>query len=347
MKNRAVLALGHICVFAAGAITLALFLLPGTQHGGINSFEAAKFKDMIDGSAHRPYVSRALLPQTLRAISGITPDGLELGATTWVENHRRVRDAFARLGWTTDVAYQYLVAALLMYLCLAGFGYCCARLAQTAGEPQCARGESPYLAALAIYGLTPFFIYGSHLYDPPQILLFTASLYFLSRLAIARFLLLFALTTVNKETAILLVPAFAAFSRPLLPKRRYAWTVLALCAIYLGIRAALVGLFRGNPGSFLDLHLLDHSLVPATWAKIYARSGYFALLLTAALLLWSRRPRFLRIALLSTLPPLVIMALFVGYVDEWRGYYEAYPVVFALAVDFVRRVSRLQASAQT
>jgi hypothetical protein len=335
---------GHLGVLAAAALTLALFLLPGHEHGGIDSFDGARFADMVGGTASRPFVYRALLPQTVGAVGRITPDRFELAVASSVRDHRRSSDAFARLGWQTDAAYQYLVAALLMYLCLVGFAYFCARLAWAAGEPEHSGRSGASLAVLALYGLTPFFIYGSHVYDPPQILLYTASLYFLARLAIWRFLLLFALTALNKETALLLVPIFAVFSRPLLPRRRYLQVLVGLSAVYLAIRIGLWTVFRGNPGGIVESHLVDHGLAPATWVKMYARTPYFALLLAAAFLLWSRRPRFLKIALIGTLPPLAALALFLGYVDEWRGYYEAYPVVFALAADLLRRVRRPEAS---
>jgi hypothetical protein len=32
------------------------------------------------------------------------------------------------------------------------------------------------------------------------------------------------------------------------------------------------------------------------------------------------------------------MAFLFGYIDEWRGYYEAYPVAVALATDTTRRL---------
>jgi hypothetical protein len=331
--------LGHLGVLAAAALALGLFLLPGKEHGGINSFDGARFEDMLKGTAPKPYVQRVLLPQTVRAVGLITPDRFELSAATWAESHGLVRGTFVTLGWATGAAYPYFVAALLMYLCFVGFGYACAGLARVGAETCRPGSASPLLATLALYGLTPFFIYGSPVYDPPQLLLFTSSLYFLARLAIVRFMLLFVAATLNKETALLLLPIFAVFCRPSLPRRQYVSVLSALCGIYLAVRVAIFTVFRDNPGALFESHLIDHSLVPRTWVKIYARTPYFALLLTAAVLFWNRRPRFLKIALLSTLPALVITAVLFGYVDEWRDYYEAYPIVFALAVDFFRRVS--------
>jgi hypothetical protein len=45
---------------------------------------------------------------------------------------------------------------------------------------------------------------------------------------------------------------------------------------------------------------------------------------------WARKPVFLRKGLLITLIPLVFLALFFGYVDELRDYYEAFPFLFLL-----------------
>ena len=53
---------------------------------------------------------------------------------------------------------------------------------------------------------------------------------------------------------------------------------------------------------------------------------------------WDDKPVFLRVAFPATFGPLLALALFFGYIDEWRGYYEAYPIGLALIVDSCRRL---------
>jgi hypothetical protein len=45
---------------------------------------------------------------------------------------------------------------------------------------------------------------------------------------------------------------------------------------------------------------------------------------------WARKPAFLRKGLLITLIPLALLALFFGFIDELRDYYEAFPFLFLL-----------------
>jgi hypothetical protein len=52
---------------------------------------------------------------------------------------------------------------------------------------------------------------------------------------------------------------------------------------------------------------------------------------------WAQTPRFLRTAL-WVLPVLVGLTLFLGYLDELRDYYEAFPVVVLLIAHGVARV---------
>ena len=60
---------------------------------------------------------------------------------------------------------------------------------------------------------------------------------------------------------------------------------------------------------------------------------------------WDDKPVFLRVAFPATFGPLLALALFFGYIDEWRGYYEAYPIGLALIVDSCRRLRAQLANA--
>ena len=79
------------------------------------------FADMVYGTAHKPFVCRALLPTTVRLITGIIPAeararvGRSLGSTAAGEN------LCAILQWEPEYLVEYLIAAILMYLSLWGF----------------------------------------------------------------------------------------------------------------------------------------------------------------------------------------------------------------------------------
>lgn len=52
----------------------------------------------------------------------------------------------------------------------------------------------------------------------------------------------------------------------------------------------------------------------------------------------ARKAYFLRASFVCVLLPLVGLALFFGYLDEWRGYYEAYPIALCLIADSLIRI---------
>jgi hypothetical protein len=289
---------------------------------------------MIGGTAHKPFVCRALLPTTTRLIATVTPAQIRSAATRITENNPVVRTAFDALGWDAAIAYQFLTASLLMYICFVGFAYYCAKLAIAASRLDNNPLLLPFLALLALYLLPRFFRYASYVYDPAQLCLYTASLYYLARLKLTRFVLFFLLTALNKETSILLIPIFAVFCWTSIPKRQYVALLILLVSVCVAVRALVFWQFYYNPGINSFAIGRTHNLSFYTHLNIYSGSGYFALLLAMACWQWKQRPRFLRIALPFALLPLISLCLFFGWIDEWRAYYEAYPVVFALNVNF-------------
>jgi hypothetical protein len=195
-----------------------------------------------------------------------------------------------------------------------------------------------FLGGLALIGLPPFFISTSFIYDPTQLFLYAAALYFLAVRQMDRFIAIFILCCLNKETAILLIPVAAVALRNHLPGRRYAALIASLTLCYCAIQISLAAAFRSNPGSTVEFHLLDRNVHMLTRAwKLHELAASAA---AAGLLFyrWSEKPRFLKMSLLIIFTPLIILSFFLGYIDEWRGYFEAYPVALALAADTIRRM---------
>jgi hypothetical protein len=110
-----------------------------------------------------------------------------------------------------------------------------------------------------------------------------------------------------------------------------------------------VYLFRDNPGALVEFHLADHNLrLPLI---LPGSTAYFAgVLISAAWLArknWTAKPLFLRRGLLITFIPLLVGSLLFGFVDELRGYYEAYPFVFLLSVPTMCAVLGIPETAAT
>jgi hypothetical protein len=171
--------------------------------------------------------------------------------------------------------------------------------------------------------------------------LFTLALYGLAQAKLWAFWLGFGLGCINKETAVLLIPIALWTYYGIIPRRHYVTLLLSLIGVFIAIKGTLTLLFRSNPGEMVEWHLWDHNLI---WFK--ESLGYTHVILGTILLglffyRWNEKNILLRRAFLCTAPILVILTLFLGYIDEWRDYYEVYPVGFALTVDSLRRLKNL------
>jgi len=314
-------------------LVLGAFLCPTPQHAGINQARKALFLDLVDGSAHRPYVSRALLPTLVRTTTATTPIEFQQACADQVEQRPWLRTLFAILYWQPLAGFPYLVASVLMLLCFAGFGHFVTKLTiRVCGLPFTDRTRLALLT-VAMLGLPPCFAYVSYVYDPPQLFLFTLALWLLATDRRAAFVAAFAVCCLNKETAVLLIPLFVLVARnqPARMQRIDWFTLAILAAIFAGSWLVLTWSFRSNPGEPVEFHL-TRNLWKLAYGWSFAALGVFLSLAWLIFRRWSEQPLFLRQALVCTLLPLIPLTLLLGYLDEWRDYYEAYPAIFGLAV---------------
>jgi hypothetical protein len=309
-----------------------IFLVPSWQHNGINGKHRAKFLDMIEGNAYKPYVYRMLLPTTIRIGSLIVPEDWSEAYTNLVEGRELLIHAFAILHWETRAAFLYLLASLFMLLCFVGFGHVVVlMLEQIYGLPRTISVRI-LISTVALLGLLPFFRYSSYIYDPPQLFLFTLALYYLSLFRIKSFFMVFTACCLNKETALLLIPVFGfTVSRSYASRRQFCYRLLGLLFIYLAIKTGLTLYFLKNPGSFVEYQFKRNvDWIISGWSFI--NLAFFFILAVLVFFRWREKPFFLKTAFLCVFPPLVLLALFSGYVDEFRIYYEAYPLIFGLSL---------------
>jgi hypothetical protein len=327
-----------VLVFAVSAWIFVIFVTPERASVGINQYERSRFLDMVEGTAYRPFVYRILLPATTRVISNLTPEPVIQASSRMVEGNSYLRKAFAHFGWETSAAYPYLVASALMLLSFMGFAHYTGRLAIRVCDVGDTYRMRALLAVGVLLGLPPFFSYTAFIYDPPQLFLFTLALFLLASQRIWAFVVTFGFCCLNKETAVLLLLVFAFTSYRLMSRKRYLTILIGLSVWYLLVRVVIAFVFRANPGVFVEFHLLDHNL------RLLMMDWSFTDLVTCLVLValvfyrWSEKPDFLRVSFVVVLAPMVVLSLFLGYLDEWRGYYEAYPLAFGLAVDTIRRL---------
>ena len=321
-----------ILMIVSGYI-LVIFVRPiEGVHGGLNNYYRSKFMEMVSGNAYRPYVYRTLLPSSVRFVSLNTPDVLRQYFTTTIKKHVVMNDFFQQFNWETSAAYEYTIAMILMLISFMGFAHFAAKLTIVSCNIVETLKTRLLFAIILLLGLPPFFRYTSYPYDPPQLMLFTMSLFLLATSRYRAFFITFCFCCVNKETAILLILIFGFTRYKSRSSIQHYWGIfLGLFFCYLGIRSFILYIYRLNPGSVVEFHLVRN-------LDMFTRGWNFVdsiILLILAFLIffrWKGKPEFLKTSLLLILIPSFVFALFLGYFDEWRSYFEAYPVAFALII---------------
>lgn len=251
---------------------------------------------------HRPWVYRALIPILARALSFVMP-----------------------LDW-----------AIVLLVTLSGVGfYHALRKLASVFYPITNRMEL-YLLGSVFAGLFLFWGYFT-IYDLATACLFTMGLYYIYQYDFHRFIFVFVLACLNKETAILLVLLWfirlnglkwRGFFHQLVYSYAPAW-------FYLLISMQIRLYFHDNPGSTLWLEPLQNL------QRFTADPARTALHLAATLLIlgfvfrgWNHKPLFLRLAFVVFAPLLFAAYIVMGQAYEVRIFWELYPVLVLLVVQY-------------
>jgi hypothetical protein len=315
--------------------------------GNPDSFEKARLPDLVAGTAHRPFVYRALLPMTVRAILAVMPERAEARLDVWAREYGPLRELLEATP-APDERYpaMYLVAYTLEWASLIGF----ALVLRAAIVGLYAAG--PWAAILvppgALLCLPVFYRYVSYDYDFPQLFLFTLGLLLLARRNWKWFYPVLVLGAFSKETTVLLVLIHVLGHAGRMPRRTLAVHTLVPLAIIVGARCLLqFVIFPDNPGVPAEkwwLRNWDMISNPRRWGFLFFHFAWvgrtalvvptnynvlFLLLVPLVCWSWSEKPVLLRRGL-WIIPVLGVLTFVMGYIDEMRDYYEAYPVVYLL-----------------
>jgi hypothetical protein len=318
---------------------------------------------LIDGTARRPYASRVLMPALVEAavaLSGRAPSTgpaslTTKGALPWeaaamaAGGRGAASHPLTRLGSRLlhemhappeayHYAYEYAVFFALSFLCILGFGFLLRALTRLCypNNPGVLTDLGPVIG-LAIIPLV-FFRYSNLVHDPTTLFVFTLCLYLIVKRSRVWYLVVFPFAVLNKETAILLPIIFLLRESRFSPRRQLAGLMVVQLGVYGGVRLLLTHALKGQPGSLVEMHLRDN-LALMRGLGVYAKTlGAVGPLAVPVFYGWRRKPVFLRRGLIATAFPLASAAFFFGMFAELRGYYEAYPFVFLLAVPAVAEV---------
>jgi hypothetical protein len=326
-KNALIEGATLVLYLIAAAIFMVVYITISTFNGN----PRARYIDLVYQRAHKPYVYRLVTPFTIRALSRLIPDSFEDHINRSLSSNQDVAAAQVQLQWKSEHLNLYLIGILVMYLFLTGFLIVLRLLFSSlfTAPPLFTRG----VPILALLGLFPW-VNVTYLYDFSSLFFITLGMLFLVRKNWSAFLITYTIACFNKETTILLSLIFIIYyGLSLKMERRSFWKLLGWqIGIFAGVKILLAVLFRDLPGVLFEFHLLDHNLpLLAKWLKNYSPTTYLLTLILVLFFIyeWKAQPVFLRDGM-WILVVLFCLTFIMGWMDEWRDYLEAFPIVFLL-----------------
>lgn len=289
----------------------------------LNGDPRSKLSDLIHGNAHRPFVQRALVPFATRIITSAVPDETWSGAESVLMSIPKIRNEMKRLGWEEDFLSEYIVCLSLVFLALFGSTFVLLKLWCVAyeGKP----GLANVIPLLTLVCLPPFFNEGTHyIYDFPAFFFFNFGLLLMLKGSWLLYYAVLALGCTNKETAILLLPAFLALSFRKCDRVFLLKHTCVHLAIWVAVTVALAAAFRNNPGAAVEIHFFGnmHRILMGYDATDLVVGGFLIGLLIYR---FASKPRVFRVLLFVYLP-VFLLVLFFGIITEVRSWMEIAPI---------------------
>jgi hypothetical protein len=304
------------------------------------------FGDMVYARAARPYVTRVLVPVLVRGAVQIVPEPTRCEVADWT---RRTFAPGGRPAWLADFPFEFAVTGVLLFFSLLLFAFALRGLARAAAGFEGI--EQDLVPAVALLWLPSFYGYVSHVYDLPALALFTLGLYLIARQRLVPFRSVFAVATVNKETALLLVFVWALWSWRRTPGRSFARDLVLQLGVWVVVRGAIMWVFRHNAGSFVEFHFTRNLAALATplgYFLFRPVAGFLPFptglnVLQLAGLAWvlaalGKAAPFLRCAF-WVIVPLAIGGMLCCNVGELRDYYEFYPIALLIVAGSLYRLA--------
>lgn len=294
----------------------------------INGDPRSTLDGLVYGTAHNPFVQRALVPLLTRTVYGAIPAAARETVREKVSSVPKVLREAGRLGWDLTYLNEYLIALLFSFSALLLFPFALRALFASLYAAEETVVALVPLAAMA--ALPPFFLVGTHyIYDFPVLLLFTLGLLLLIQRRWLLYYAIFAIGCVNKETMVLLALPLLLLFRTVLPRRQLASHLALHIVLFAVTKGTLMLAYAGNPGGAVEFHLWGniHTLLMP-----YTLSALISAAFLAALIWYDfdRKHPVLRKGAWLLLPFAGLMLLF-GTATEVRALYEIFPV-YALLI---------------
>jgi len=266
----------------------------------------ASLNRMLDGTAHRPFVNRTLVPQLTNALTFLIPSGME----TLLPNP------------SYSLALRY--AILLDTLFLAGW-ILASRWLIGLFHPATSGQWLDFIGLISLICLWPM-LSRHYLYDFSSLFFATLLYGLLYQRRLGWFTFVYTIALFNKETAVLmLIPAVWWL-------KRYEWPALWL-VIFILSRVVLFLAFGKNEGTTLEFHLFEQ-----LGGYLAHPQGSLLIFLATSLLLfrlkslWVTQADFIRYNFAWLAPIYLILQLLFGMPHEIRVFLELYPLTIILVL---------------
>ncbi|EHK63836.1 hypothetical protein [Achromobacter arsenitoxydans] len=241
---------------------------------------ALGLSQMVEGTAHRPYVYRQLVPALANGIQALLPQATVARLSERLSEPRRVNSRSglamrypASEALSPAVTLRYHLVYYLTFLALLAALFVMRRVCLQAGAPAASATAAPAVFALML----PFFLTGGgYFYDFVEVLFMMSAIVLamgVSRgtpLRLAALLALAGLAAWNKEAFLFFTPALYPLLRRNLSRIQAAGLVTLLMFICGCVYLALRTRYAGNPGSTADFQLWDNLrfyVDPGNWLR--------------------------------------------------------------------------------
>jgi hypothetical protein len=308
------------------ALPVLLWAAPNTS-----LYKRSLLPEMVDGTAYRPYVQRVLVPGIARAGEAIAGPSVRAAAARVTSRTPFLRD---RLRWVPDRAVAFAVVLCVHFLALVAFAwgfYALASATWTVGPALSA------VAATAAVLLVPLhFGYQNYVYDFSALALFTWGLVLVRRRSWGAFAVLWPIGLLNKETFVLVSPVFVRRFRAVNGRIPWAWLALTwsvAVVIVLGLWLA----FRHTPGEHVEFHLLRNLAYHPSLKQLRRDVAYVAFWVFACWGWRAKRPLIGDALYVGAV--LFVSTFFLGFIGEWRDFYEVFPIGLLLALHTALRIA--------
>ena len=294
-----------------------------SMYTSFNGDPRSKLSDIINGTAHRPFVQRALIPVLTQAIYRTIPDSWSNSITLLVSQQPKFQKEMLRLGWEDGFIPQYLIALILSFVFLALFPFVIQSTVRLLYETN--EWIINMFPLLIMLGIPMFFHAGTrYIYDFPALSLFALGFYFMLRRHWYMYYLFFLIGLVNKETMVILAILFAFIYYKELSPMHYWRHLIIQCGLFVIIRGSVGWIFKNNPGRNFEFHFFSNIRI---LADLWTPQQLIICGIVLILLIFNyyQKPIIARKAFYVAGISFFVLTVLFGYINEIRDVYEFYP----------------------